>query len=188
MSQNRNFKVGFFALAFLEAIPFQSNFVRADDGSTPSATASPAPSAEDGYSIEKLQLGTEISIPLNAEVPTGEDLHLGSAPDVYNPYLGSCDVVLSPSSENREINGTLFITVTSIGCGNEGGASSECHSEWFDDGVSMFGVTTFNGIPQKGDTSLYCHSQDISIGDFKALIQKNGGTFKSPGPVSVQQL
>jgi len=180
MSQNKNFSAGFLALALLAVLPFQSNLVRADDSS--------APSAEDGYELKHLQPGTEISVSLHGEVPSGESMPLGVVPGATNDFEGSCKFVPSASNQNREIDGTFFITVTSTGCGMEG-EKGDCTLDYVDfGGINMYGVSTFNGIPQSASIALYCESDRITIAQFKALIEKNGGTFKSPGPIKAQQL
>ena len=174
MSQNKNFKAGLLVLTLLSVLPFQSNFVRADDSSTPTAVASPAPSVEDGYGINHLQPGTEISIPLHVAVASHEDVPLGSVPGMYSNE-GQCEIVLSQSDENREIDGTFFLTVTST-------------SDVYDRGFHIQGDSTFNDVPQSGDIYIRCESDEISVGQLKTLIEKNGGTLRSPDPVSVQQL
>jgi hypothetical protein len=189
MSHNKNFKAGLLVLTLLSVLSFRSNFARADDSTTPTAAASPAPSGEDGYMMTHLQPGTEISVPLHALVPSGQNISLGTVPG--DDYL-SCEVILSSSDQNREIDGTLFLTVTSTGCGELVDDQEDCTRLSGDyaaiEGINMNGESSFNDIPQSGNIVIRCDSAAMTIGQFKALIRQDGGTFKTPGPVTVQQL
>jgi hypothetical protein len=171
MSQNKNFKAGLVVLALIAAVSFQTRFAHADDSAP---AAAPAASEDDGYGITHLQPGTEISIPLHVVVPSHESASLGSIPGM-DGYGSQCEIVLSKSDENREIDGTFFLTVTST-------------DDVYDEGFHIQGDSTFNGVPQAGDIYIRCDNSEITVGQFKSLIEKDGGTVRSPGPVSVQQL
>ena len=131
---------------------------------------------QDQLPLWHLQPGTEITLPINANLPSDTNYPLGDG--------SSCILVPSESKQNRAINGTFALTVASVSCGSLGFDCTEYH------GINVFlqGRSTFNGVPQKGDLYITCGSGDMKIADFRSLIEQGGGSVKVPDLVNAQQL